>query len=187
MSGGDKVLVNFSEPSMHMADLEAAFVGNLARYCMAMGSIPPKRMYGFWWVNRECKGLGALGYDEEHIEANGRLSKFDFLDPIRPTIQHLRAYAGEVVETEGVDALLMAGAATRVRSELMFPNEAEEWVTERQACEITGRKPRTINEWRRRKWVTAIESDGMCTLYLKSDLALLAENIGKGKSRKLRT
>ena len=36
-----------NEDAMEMADLEAAFIGNLARYCMAIGSIPRIPLKGF--------------------------------------------------------------------------------------------------------------------------------------------
>ena len=56
-----------NESAMEMGDMEAAFVGNLARYCIARGSIPAIPLKGFWWVNGVCRGVGGSGMDEDEI------------------------------------------------------------------------------------------------------------------------
>lgn len=134
----------FSAHALELADLEAAFVGNLARYCIHMGTVPRFPLRGLWWVNGECKGLSVTGWGDE-------------ADQIKPLINHLVQYAPFIVGTEGAQDLLEAGAATRWYSKKMFPQETGEWVTLGQACEITGRKPYTVNQWRLKGWVKTLD------------------------------
>lgn len=152
--------------AMELADLEAAFVGNLARYCMAMGTIPPYSLRGLWWINKECKGLAVTDWDSD-------------VELIQGLINHLIRYAPFIVGTEGVEDILENGRSTRWYGEKMFPNEAAEWVTTEQACEITGRSAKTINDWRRQGWVETLNDDhGM--LFLRAGI----ENIVAALSAK---
>lgn len=142
--------------AMELADLEAAFVGNLARYCMAMGTIPPYSLRGLWWVNKECKGLAVTDWDSD-------------VELIQGLINHLIRYAPFIVGTEGVGDILDAGRDTRWYGEKMFPNEAPEWVTIEQACEMSGRTPKTVNDWRREGWIEVLNDD-RGILYSKSGM-----------------
>lgn len=119
---------------MELGDLEAAFVGNLARYCMVMGTLPPFSLRGLWWVNGECKGLGVVDWDTD-------------VEPIIPLIHHMQHYAPFIVGTEGVEDLLQAGRETRWYSEKMFPQEAGEWIDLEEASKIADRTPRTVLRW----------------------------------------
>ncbi|RAV34907.1 helix-turn-helix domain-containing protein [Corynebacterium heidelbergense] len=183
--GGFGPSTPISVHALEMGDMEAAGVGTLARYCMAVGSIPPQPIRGFWWVNGECKGLGALGMDEDEFDLWGNPNGHDYLEPIRPTIAHLRAYAGEVVLTEGVEPILRAMEDVRWYSLKMFPNESEEWVSEEQAREISGRSERTLREWRNSGVVRHIKC-GHGFEYSKEDLLTMMQvkmqNRNRGKT-----
>ena len=127
-------------------------MGNLARYCMALGSIPPHSLKGLWWVNGECKGISTTGPQA-----------------IQGLINHLIYWAPYIIGTEGVDELLRAGEETRWYSKKMFPQEDNQWLTLEQACELTGRKPFTINQWRLKGWVETLD-DNWGTMYAKNGI-----------------
>lgn len=159
-----------SEHAMELGDLEAAFVGNLARYCMHMGTLPPFSLRGLWWVNGECKGLGVVDWDTD-------------VEPIIPLIHHMQHYAPFIVGTEGVDDLLQAGKETRWYGEKMFPNESPEWVGIEEAMKLTGRKERTIRLWKEKGWVETLD-DNWGVMYSREGLetALIAMESNERKS-----
>ena len=123
-----------SDHAMELGDMEAAFVGNLARYCMALGTIPRHSLKGFWWVDGECKGI--LTHDEDAATL-----------PIQGLINHLIYWAPYIIGTEGVDELLRAGQETRWYSQKMFPQEAGEWIPIEEAARRADRTVRTVQRW----------------------------------------
>lgn len=169
--GGFGPKLPFSIHAMELGDLEAAFVGNLARYCMAMGTIPPHSLRGLWWVNGECKGLAVMDWESD-------------VEPIQGLINHLIRYAPFIVGTEGVEDILENGRSTRWYGEKMFPNEAAEWVSEQDAVNMVGRTVRTLREWRSAGTVDFLK-DRNGIMYKKEDLELMvmikAENMRRGK------
>ena len=151
-----------SDHAMELGDMEAAFVGNLARYCMALGTIPRHSLKGFWWVDGECKGLGVVDWESD-------------VEPIQPLINHLIYWAPYIIGTEGVDELLRAGEETRWYSRKMFPNEdVKEWVSEDEAMAITGRSKVTLWEWRKSGTVRFVKDEHGIEYY-KPDLDLKME------------
>lgn len=167
---------------MEMGDLEAAFVGNLARYCMAAGSIPSRPIKGFWWVNGTCRGVKG-GFDEDEFDLFGNPNGFDYLHEVRGVVQHLRTWAPAVVKTEGVEELLSAGEDVRWYSLKMFPQESNDWITPEQAAEYTGRSKETLRTWRQRGIVECL-NDNWGVMYSKRGLevtvAAMKSNQRKG-------
>ena len=162
-----------NESAMEMADHEAAFIGNLARYCIAMGTVPPIPLKGFWWVNGECKGMKCAMVEDE-FDLMGNFNGKDVLKPIRRVVDHLRAHAGNVLATEGVGELLEAGESVRRISLWLFPSEADEWLTEEQAVDYTGRTRQALYQWRKTGSVEFIKDESGIA-YKKSDLDLRME------------
>ena len=150
-----------SDHAMELGDMEAAFVGNLARYCMALGSIPRHSLKGLWWVNGECKGI--LTYDEDAATL-----------PIQGLINHLIYWAPYIIGTEGVEELLRAGEETRQYSKGMFPQEDTRWVGIEEAQKITGRKTRTIRLWKERGWIETLD-DNWGVMYSRAGLETIME------------
>ena len=151
-----------SDHAMELGDMEAAFVGNLARYCMVIGSIPPYSLKGLWWVDGECKGISTYNEDAATL-------------PIQGLINHLIYWAPYIIGTEGVEELLRAGEETRWYSKKMFPNEdVKEWVSEDEAMTITGSSLRTLQRWREAGTVRFIK-DRYGVEYFKTDLNLIME------------
>ena len=150
-----------SDHAMELGDMEAAFVGNLARYCMVIGTIPPHSLRGLWWVNGECKGISTHNEDAATL-------------PIQGLINHLIYWAPYIIGTEGVDELLRAGEETRWYSKKMFPQEDNQWLTLEQACELTGRKPFTINQWRLKGWIETLD-DNWGVMYSRAGLETIKE------------
>ena len=146
---------------MELGDMEAAFVGNLARYCMAIGTIPRHSLKGLWWVNGECKGI--LTYNEDSATL-----------PIQGLINHLAYWAPYIIGTEGVDELLRAGEETRQYSKGMFPQEDTRWVGIEEAAKITGRRPETIRQWKWKGWVETLD-DNWGVMYSRAGLETIME------------
>ena len=150
-----------SDHAMELGDMEAAFVGNLARYCMALGTIPRHSLRGLWWVNGECKGI--LTHDEDAATL-----------PIQGLINHLIYWAPYIIGTEGVDELLRAGEETRQYSKGMFPQEDTRWVGIEEAQRITGRAKFTINQWRLKGWIETLD-DNWGVMYSRPGLETIME------------
>ena len=150
-----------SDHAMELGDMEAAFVGNLARYCMAIGTIPRHSLKGFWWVNGECKGISTYNEDAATL-------------PIQGLINHLTYWAPYIIGTEGVDELLRAGEETRWYSKKMFPQEDNQWLTLEQACELTGRARKTIQDWKREGWLETLD-DNWGVMYSRTGLETIKE------------
>ena len=150
-----------SDHAMELGDMEAAFVGNLARYCMVLGTIPRHSLRGLWWVNGECKGIGT--YDEDAATL-----------PIQGLINHLIYWAPYIIGTEGVEELLRAGEETRQYSKGMFPQEDTRWVGIEEAQKITGRKTRTIRLWKERGWIETLD-DNWGVMYSRAGLETIME------------
>ena len=150
-----------SDHAMELGDMEAAFVGNLARYCMVIGSIPPHSLRGLWWVNGECKGI--LTHDEDAATL-----------PIQGLINHLIYWSPYIIGTEGVDELLRAGEETRQYSKGMFPQEDTRWVGIEEAQKITGRKTRTIRLWKEKGWIETLD-DNWGVMYSRAGLETIMQ------------
>lgn len=152
-----------SDHAMELGDLEAAFVGNLARYCIAAGSLPFIKLKGFWWVNGVCRGLSGQGMDEDEFTLDGELNGYNYLSNVQKVIDHLKANASAVVETEGVEFLLSAGMDTRWYSLKMFPEEAgieDQWLNEDEAISFTGRTKKTLDRWAKSGAITRLGERG---------------------------
>ena len=150
-----------SDHAMELGDMEAAFVGNLARYCMALGTIPRHSLKGLWWVNGECKGISTHNEDAATL-------------PIQGLINHLIYWAPYIIGTEGVDELLRAGEETRQYSKGMFPQEDTRWVGIEEAERITGRKARTIRLWKEKGWIETLD-DNWGVMYSRAGLETIMQ------------
>ena len=152
-----------------LADMEVCFVGNLIDYCVAMGSVPPVRMGCFW---RDCEG-GILGLRSSGIVEDEHGERYPDLERV---ISHLRAYAGEVVTTEGVGDLLRAGEATRDCLRFYYDKPDRNYRPIRDVAADIGRAPRTIQEWITNQWVDCIQ-DTMGEVIVEVGSALAVRDI----------
>ena len=158
-----------NEHAMGLADLEAAFIGNLAKYCIAIGAIPPHSLKGLWFIDGECKGIHTYG-----------------LQTLPALIRHLIHWAPYIIGTEGVEELLKAGEETRWYSKRTLPNEQKEtWLTQKQAEEHTGRTRWTLWQWRTNGTVRH-KKDQYGTIYPKQDLDLMMEIMRGNQIRGMR-
>lgn len=133
-----------------IADAEVSFVGNIADFCIAMGSIPPVKMGCFFRSETgEVKGLRPASVVED-----GYSERYPGLEHV---ISHLRAYAGEVVSTEGVGVLLTAGEHTRAWSRYYYDKPNKDYVTIKEAASEVGVVPRTIYRWIENSWIECIQ------------------------------
>lgn len=177
--GGFGPKLPYSLHAQELGDAEAAFVGNLARYCMAYGTVPRRPLKGFWWVNGVCKGVKG-GMDEDEFDFYGNLTGFNYLHDIQFIVDHLSSWASQVLKTEGVDELIRAGQETRWYSLKMFPQEDTNYLSEKEALEYTGRSKKTLWEWRKSGSVECT-SDNWGIMYERSSLDLMLE-IKRGNS-----
>ena len=152
-----------------LADMEVCFVGNLIDYCVAMGSVPQVRMGCFW---RDCEG-GILGLRPSGIVEEEHGERYPDLERV---ISHLRAYAGEVVTTEGVGDLLRAGEATRDCLRFYYDKPDKNYRPIRDVAVEIGRAPRTIREWVTNQWVDCIQ-DAMGEVIVEVGSALAVRDI----------
>ena len=174
-----------------LADAEAAHLGNVANTCIRRGAIPPVSLRPLWFTNRgKCIGLRIIGHDEDEFDLDGNHTGPDYLDPLRPIVQHLKAYAGEVVEAEGVGWLLYEWETVRDVYYEMYPledsrrepqNAGQEWVTIEEAMSALGRSKSTVYSWARKGWCRKIEQEDMPTLFNLFDLISLKANIKSGR------
>lgn len=147
-----------NDHAMHLADMEAAFVGNLAYYCMTIGTIPRHSLRGLWFINGECKGLHTYGLRE-----------------LPALINHLIYWAPYIIGTEGIQDLLKAGEETRWYTKRTLPSEQQdEWVTQKQAEELTGRAYKTLWTWRN-EGIVRHHKNKYGIVYNKQDLELMAK------------
>lgn len=147
-----------NEHAMGLADMEAAFIGNLARYCMAMRTVPPHPLKGLWFIDGECKGIHTYG-----------------LKTLPALIRHLIHWAPYIIGTEGIQDILKAGEETRWYTKRTLPGEQKEtWLTQKQAEAHTGRTRWTLWQWRTNGTVRH-KKDEYGTIYLKQDLDLMLE------------
>lgn len=147
-----------NEYAMDLADMEAAFIGNLAKYCIAIGTIPPHSLKGLWFIDGECKGIHTYGPKT-----------------LPALINHLTEWAEEITATEGINKLLKAGEETRWYTKRTLPGEQKEtWLTQKQAEEYTGRTRWALWQWRTHGTIRH-QKDQYGTIYLKQDLELMLE------------
>lgn len=152
--------------AMDAADMEAAWLGNVMKHCVNMGSIPSLefksfheaphlntdtthvRWWGrtFWWLNGRCKGLSSGRSEEPTFGFFGKVDD-GWGSDIRAIVSHLRTWAPSVLRTEGVDAFLVEGERIRKYSQRCFPMEVDEWLTVDEAASRSGRSTRTIKDW----------------------------------------
>lgn len=172
-----------NDGAMDLADSEAASLGNIALTCMRRGTIPPVSLRPLWFTNRgKCIGLRIIGHDEDEFDMWGNHTGADYLDPLFPIVSHLKAYAGEVLETEGIEWLLYEWQHTRDLYHEMYPAEAGEWVTVDLAADRAGRTTRTIRRWMDAKTIRFLGS-GPHAEVLWGDVELMLKVVDENRRR----
>lgn len=107
----------------------------------------------------------------------------DYLDPLFPIVSHLKAYAGEVLETEGIEWLLYEWEHTRDLYHEMYPVENTEWGDIGEAMSASGRGKSTIYSWASKGWLRKNVADGHATLYCLDDVVSLRDGIPQGRPK----
>lgn len=174
-----------------LADAEAACLGNIARTCIHRGTIPPVNLRPLWFTNRgRCVGLRIIGHDEDEFDLDGSHTGADYLAPLRPIVQHLKAYAGEVAETPGMAWALYEWETIRDVYYEMYPSENHApiksdpesgWLTLEESVVLLGRRKSTIYSWASQGWVRTSKAEGNPTLYNAYDMTELKANIKHGR------
>jgi hypothetical protein len=169
---------------MDLADTEAACLGNIALTCMRRGTIPPVSLRPLWFTNRgKCIGLRLIGHDEDEFDLFGNHTGEDYLAPLFPIVSRLKAYAAEVVETEGVEWLLYEWEHVRDLYHEMYPTEAPEWGSAEEAAKLCGRSVYTIRDWRYQGVIRCLTEGGPIQ-YCLDDVMKMAkiktENMHRG-------
>lgn len=152
--------------AMDAADMEAAWLGNVMKHCINMGTIPRLELtpfheqphlnldhsqsawWGrtFWWVNGRCKGLSGGRSESDTFGFFGKVSDGWGRD-IDAVVSHLRTWAPSVLRVEGVEVFIHEGERIRDYSMRCFPAENDEWLTVDEAASRSGRSRRTIRDW----------------------------------------
>lgn len=160
-----------------LSDQEAAHLGDVARSCIRRGTIPPVSLRSLWFTNRgKCIGLRIIGCDEDEFDLNGDHDGTDYLGPLFPIVQHLKAYAGEVIETPGIQWLLYEWEHTRDIFYALYPDEEgkDEWMTLESAALEAGKTTRTIRRWMKEGTLRHI-GEGSDLLLCRKDLELMMQ------------
>lgn len=136
--------------ALELADMEAAFIGNLYDYVTAYGIVPQVANNAFWRRNTgEVLGLKPSGIKED---AEG-----EYYPELSKVIQHLKAYAGEVVMTFGVDEILRAGLQTRFVSKFYFSKPHANYQPLKAAAKEIGIHFTTLYDWVEHEWVDYLD------------------------------
>lgn len=164
--GGFNPSLPMNYDAMDAADMEAAWLGNVMKHCVNMGSIPSLEFESFheaphlntdtthaewwgrtfWWLNGRCKGLSSGRSEEPTFGFFGKVDD-GWGSDVRAIVSHLRTWAPSVLRTEGVEPFLVEGERIRLYSARCFPTESEEWLTIEEAARKYDRTPGTILQW----------------------------------------
>lgn len=164
--GGFEPSLPMNYDAMDAADMEAAWLGNVMKHCVNMGTIPTLSLrtfnakshnnldhvhstwWGrtFWWVNGRCKGLSGGRLEDGECGFFGKVSD-GWGGDIELIVEHLRTWAPSILRTEGVMPFIEDGLKIRVYTDRCFPAEHDEWLTVDEAAVKSGRSRRTIRDW----------------------------------------
>ena len=154
---------------MELMDYEAASIGYIARLCMGLGTIPRYSLNSLLWRGEECIGLRVSGYDRPGKSFQG-------------LVNHLIRYAPFIVGTDGIEHDLENARHVRAHSLQLFPQEKDRWITKEEACEITGRSPKTVDRWRYEGWVQVID-DEHGLLFSKNGIETVVAMMNSAKAK----
>lgn len=151
-----------SHPMLDLADSLTRTLHGLCEALWVSGGMPREHLPGLW-TRRNLDTFGR--------EVLGDLSGGEGM---RHVASYVRQYAPYIAGTPHIDDAL-AGVEWYINRALkLFPREAPKWVTIEQACKLSGRARKTVEDWRRAGWVESIR-DEYGTMYSREGIIVAAE------------
>lgn len=151
-----------SHPMLDLADNLTRTLHGLCEALWAAGGMPREHLPGLW-TRRDIDSFGR--------EVLGDLSDGEGM---RHVAGYVRQYAPYIAGTPHIDDALADVEWYINRALKLFPREAPKWVTIEQACKLSGRARKTVEDWRRAGWVESIR-DEYGTMYSREGIITAAE------------
>ena len=151
--------------SHHMLDLADSLTRALHGLCEALwasGGMPREHLPGLW-TRRNLDTFGR--------EVLGDLSGGEGM---RHVHRYVHQYAPYIAGAPGIDGALADLEWYINRGLKLFPREAAKWITIEQACKLSGRARKTVEDWRRAGWVESIR-DEYGTMYSRAGIITAVE------------
>ena len=151
-----------SHPMLDLADSLTRTLHGLCEALWVSGGMPREHLPGLW-TRRNLDTFGR--------EVLGDLSAGEGM---RHVARYVRQYAPYIAGTPHIDDALADVEWYINRALKLFPREAPKWVTIEQACKLSGRARKTVEDWRRAGWVESIR-DEYGTMYSREGIIAAAE------------
>lgn len=151
-----------SHPMLDLADNLTRTLHGLCEALWVSGGMPREHLPGLW-TRRNLDTFGR--------EVLGDLSSGEGM---RHVARYVRQYAPYIAGTPHIDDALADVEWYINRGLKLFPREAPRWVTIEQACKLSGRARKTVEDWRRAGWVESIR-DEYGTMYSRAGIIAAAE------------
>lgn len=151
--------------SHHMLGLADNLTRTLHGLCEALwaaGGMPREHLPGLW-TRRNLNTFGR--------EVLGDLSDGGGM---RHVHRYVHQYAPYIAGVPGIKEALADVEWYVNRGLKLFPREAARWITIEQACKLSGRARKTVEDWRRAGWVETIR-DEYGTMYNRAGIITAAE------------
>lgn len=151
-----------SHPMLDLADNLTRALHGLCEALWGSGVLPREHLPGLW----TRRDMGTFGR-----EVLGDLSGGEGM---RHVHRYVREYAPYIAGAPGVEDVLADLEWYVNRGLKLFPREAAKWITLEQACKLSGRARKTVEDWRRAGWVESIR-DEYGTMYSRAGIIAAAE------------
>lgn len=151
-----------SHPMLDLADNLTRTLHGLCEALWVSGGMPREHLPGLW-TRRNLDTFGR--------EVLGDLSSGEGM---RHVAGYVRQYAPYIAGAPHIDDALADVEWCINRALKLFPREAPKWVTIEQACKLSGRARKTVEDWRRAGWIESIR-DEYGTMYSREGIITAAE------------
>ena len=151
-----------SHPMLDLADSLTRALHGLCEALWAAGGMPREHLSGLW----TRRNLDTFGREVLGDLSNG--------EGMRHVHRYVHQYAPYIAGAPGIEDSLADLEWYVNRGLKLFPREAAKWITIEQACKLSGRARKTVEDWRRAGWVESIR-DEYGTMYSRAGIITAAE------------
>ena len=147
---------------LDLADNLTRTLHGLCEALWAAGGMPREHLSGLW----TRRNLDTFGREVLGDLSNG--------EGMRHVHRYVHQYAPYIAGAPGIEDSLADLEWYVNRGLKLFPREAAKWITIEQACKLSGRARKTVEDWRRAGWVESIR-DEYGTMYSRAGIITAAE------------
>ena len=151
-----------SHPMLDLSDSLTRTLHGLCEALWAAGGMPREHLPGLW----TRRNLDTFGREVLGDLSNG--------EGMRHVHRYVHQYAPYIAGVPGAEGALANVEWYVNRGLKLFPREAAKWITIEQACKLSGRARKTVEDWRRAGWVESIR-DEYGTMYSRAGIITAAE------------